>query len=148
MTDFLTCAHLHFHHQNFNYYVRFGNPQYRETVTKYEAYEYFSSGAIFGYIRWEAGQYGTTSWRFFVLCAGDPNTQICKVPGITPGAEVLLKYPGKPVFSAFSMSLTALNKLKLIVQTLRLGIGSRPMHALMRLLPRLPIRQNNTAYGC
>ncbi len=95
MTYFLTRAHLHFDRQNFNYYTRFGSPQYRENVTAWQAYEYFSSGSIFSYIRWEAGEYGTRSWRFFVLRAGDPNAVICKIPGITPGAEVLLDISGQ-----------------------------------------------------
>lgn len=95
MSDFLTRVHLHFHRQSFNYYIRFGNPQYRENMTRWEAYEYFTCGSIFGYVRWEAGKCGTTSWRIFVLRAGDPDTKLCKIPGTTPGAEVLLEASGQ-----------------------------------------------------
>tara|TARA_R110000772_G_scaffold87094_6_gene181828 strand:- start:880 stop:1347 length:468 start_codon:yes stop_codon:yes gene_type:complete len=95
MTDYLTRVHLHFGRHNFNYYVRFGTPKYRDEVTGREAYEYYSKGSIFGYIRWEAGEHGTKSWRFFVLRGGDPNTAVCNIPGITPGAEMLLDVSGQ-----------------------------------------------------
>ncbi|WP_339862510.1 DUF2840 domain-containing protein [Paremcibacter congregatus] len=95
MTDYLTRVHLHFGRDSFNYYIRFGIPKYRDDYTGREAYEYYSCGDIFGYIRWETNEYGTKIWRFFVLQGGDPTTAVCNIPGITPGAEVLLDVSGK-----------------------------------------------------
>ena len=95
MTDYLTRVHLHYGRDSFNYYIRFGIPKYRDDYAGREAYEYYSCGAIFGYIRWETNEYGTKSWRFFVLRGGNPSTAVCSIPGITPGAEVLLDVSGK-----------------------------------------------------
>lgn len=95
MTDFLTRVHLHYGRDNFNYYIRFGIPKYRDDYTGREAYEYYSCGAVFGYIRWETNEYGTKNWRLFVLRGGDPSIAVCHIPGITPGAEVLLDVSGK-----------------------------------------------------
>ena len=95
MTDYLTRVHLHYGRDSFNYYIRFGIPKYRDDYSGREAYEYYSCGAIFGYVRWETNDYGTISWRFFVLRGGDPTMTVCNIQGITPGAEVLLDVSGK-----------------------------------------------------
>lgn len=95
MTDFLTRVHLHYGRDSFNYYIRFGAPKYRDEFTGREAYEYYPTGAIFGYIRWETNEYGTESWRFFVLRGGDLSTTLYNIPGITPGADMLLDVSGR-----------------------------------------------------
>ncbi|NKB54611.1 MAG: DUF2840 domain-containing protein [Rhizobiaceae bacterium] len=95
MTDYLTRVHLHYGRDTFNYYVRFGIPKYRDDYAGREAFEYYPCGAIFGYVRWEANDHGTKSWRFFVLRGGDPTKAVYTIPGITPGAEMLLDISGK-----------------------------------------------------
>ena len=95
MTDYLTRVHLHYGRDNFNYYIRFGVPKYRDEYAGREAYEYYSCGSIFGYIRWETNAYGTKDWRVFILRGGDSSTAVCNITGITPGAEVLLEISGK-----------------------------------------------------
>ncbi len=95
MSEFLTRVHVHYGRECFNYYIRFGIPKYRDDFTGRQAYEYYAAGAIFGYIRWQANDYGTESWRFFVLRAGDDTTQNCSIPGVAPGAEILADITGK-----------------------------------------------------
>ncbi|PHZ86726.1 DUF2840 domain-containing protein [Paremcibacter congregatus] len=95
MTGFLTRVHLHYGRDLFNNYIRFGIPKYRDDFTGREAYEYYPAGAIFGYIKWQANDYDTKSWRFFVLRAGDDTTPQQVIYGITPGAEILADISGK-----------------------------------------------------
>lgn len=95
MSELLTRVHLHYGRDKFNYYIRFGTPKYRDEYNAREAYEYYVPGAIFGYIRWKTNDYGTESWHFFVLLSGDKSGNICSVPGIAPGAEVLVQVYGK-----------------------------------------------------
>lgn len=95
MSDFLTRVHLHYGRDKFNHYIRFGVPTYRDNQSPREAYEYYSTGAIFGYVRWETNNYGTLRWRFFILKGGDEKTFMCSIPGVSPGAEVLADISGK-----------------------------------------------------
>jgi len=95
MRELLTSVHIFYEGNIFNYYTRFGNAKHRDKRSPKEAFEYYSQGEIFGYIRWEANEYGTQSWRFFVLQACDADTKICKIDGIRPGAKVLADISGK-----------------------------------------------------
>ncbi|MCF6344065.1 MAG: DUF2840 domain-containing protein [Devosiaceae bacterium] len=95
MNSFLTRVHIYFKRDFLNYYIRFGNAKYKKKITSQEAFEYYSIGEIFGYIRWEANEYGTQSWRFFVLQACDISTKTYKIAGIKPSAKVLADISGK-----------------------------------------------------
>ena len=95
MGNFLTRVHLHYGRDRFNYYIRFGTPTYRDDYAAREAFEYYATGAIFGYIRWKTNDYGTRSWQLFILQAGDENIHACNIPGVTPGAVVLANISGK-----------------------------------------------------
>ena len=95
MSDFLTRIHINFDRTRFNYYVRFGVPKYQDRQSPTEAYWYFPAGATFGYVRWEAGQYGTEKWRFFILRGTKPGSPVYSIPGVNPGAEVLADVSGK-----------------------------------------------------
>ena len=95
MSDFSTRVHLHYGRDFFNYYIRFGEPKYRDEYSGREAYEYFQKGVVFGYIRWKANEHGTQDWRFFVLRGGNKAAPLCKIPGVSPGAELLADIAGK-----------------------------------------------------
>lgn len=71
-------------------WVRFGRPfdeivhdRRRRAVT-------FAPGAVFSLVHWEAGDYGTTLSRLWVLRAVVPGEPFDRVPFVAPGAEVLL----------------------------------------------------------
>jgi hypothetical protein len=50
----------------------------------------FTPGQIFAYERWRANKYGTQSWQIFVVKAGRHKTCVQRIPGVFPGAELLL----------------------------------------------------------
>lgn len=50
----------------------------------------FAPGAVFALVHWEAGDYGTTLSRLWVLRAVGRGEPFDRVPFVNPGAEVLL----------------------------------------------------------
>ena len=113
MSQFFTHVHLHFDRKNLNYYIRFGACVFREDFTRREAYEYFPTGKIFCYIRWEKGQFGTKKWQVMVLRAGDENTLMHSIEGIEPGAEVLLDISGRERVYRFFRALDQIERLEI-----------------------------------
>ena len=113
MSQFYTRVHLHFGRKMFNYYIRFGECVFREEFTKREAYEYFPTGKIFCYIRWDRGDFGTKNWQVFVLRAGDENTIMHSLIGIEPGAEVLLDISGRERVYRFFTATDQIERLKI-----------------------------------
>ena len=50
---------------------------------------------IFGFVRWRGDQYGTQTWRVIVAQAGRPGERLTRIPGVSPGARLLLHAFGK-----------------------------------------------------
>lgn len=50
---------------------------------------------IFGFVRWCGNQYGTQTWRVSVAQAGRPGERLTRIPGVSPGAHLLLHAFGK-----------------------------------------------------
>lgn len=96
MAELLTRVEIHFLPEFLNYWLRFGNPSHSEDLDRRRAFDYFAPGQVFGYIRWEANEYGTKDWCFYVIRAGDTAFPLDRVPGVTPGGEVLLELRGNP----------------------------------------------------
>ena len=75
-------------------WLRFGAPVCKEPRGRHASVALFAPGQTFGYVRWRGGEHGTTDWQVYVCrvpIKGSERlvaTQI--VPGIEPGAEVLL----------------------------------------------------------
>jgi hypothetical protein len=90
----LTEVEIHFSRDVVNHRLRFGHPAREANVDRRRARAWFAPGALFGYIRWENGPYGTALWRLYVLRAGSPGDDLARVPGVLPGAEILLSLDG------------------------------------------------------
>ena len=137
MPRLLTRVELHFGGDLFNYYIRFGEPKRREELDRRRALEFFAPDQMFGYVRWEANEYGTQDWRFWVLSAGAPHRPLCRVPGVSPGAEVLLALAGKErVHKAFE-AVDAIEALEIDPADVS---RSYYQHVQQRILTRLPVR--------
>lgn len=50
----------------------------------------FTPGSVFAVVHWEAGDYGTTLSRLWVLRAVRPDAPCDRLPFVSPGAEILL----------------------------------------------------------
>ena len=71
-------------------WVRFGRPAEEIVHDRRRRAIAFAPGAIFALVHWEAGDYGTTLSRLWVLRAVGPGEPFDSVPFVNPGAEVLL----------------------------------------------------------
>ena len=50
---------------------------------------------VFGFVRWRGDQHGTQTWRVVVAQAGRPGERLTRIPGVSPGAHLLLHAYGK-----------------------------------------------------
>lgn len=54
----------------------------------------FAPGAVFAYERWRGDAYGTQDWRLFI-CEAKKSGAVARIPGVLPGADILLAAKGK-----------------------------------------------------
>ena len=55
----------------------------------------FNPSQVFGFVRWRGNQFGTQTWRVVVAQAGRPGERLTRIPGVDPGAHLLLHAFGK-----------------------------------------------------
>lgn len=91
----LTRVELAFYPEHTNYWLRFSNPVDRIELDRRRSLAVFEPGQIFGYVRWTANEYGTQDWRLTILEAQEPHIMLSRVPGVSPGVEVLPLVKGK-----------------------------------------------------
>jgi Protein of unknown function (DUF2840) len=68
----------------------------------------FEPGQVFAYERWRGDKYGTQDWRLFI-CAAVDGGSVTNVPGVKPGADVLLQARGR---ARVKRALAAIDLLK------------------------------------
>lgn len=71
-------------------WVRFGRPADEIIHDRRRRAVTFAPGAVFALVHWEAGDYGTTLSRLWVLRAVEAGEPFARVPFVAPGAEVFL----------------------------------------------------------
>lgn len=92
--DRLTVVVIDYKTRRRNHRLLFGAPRLEIRRGWRRRLAAFSPGDVFGYERWRADQYGTQDWRFYVCqCAQDGS--LARIPGVLPGAEILLSAYGK-----------------------------------------------------
>ena len=92
----LTEVELVFYERRIEHWLRFGNPLNERILDRRRRVVAFLPGQVFAFVRWEGNDYGTVSSRLDILRAGASGEPIATVPGITPGADVLLRLDGWP----------------------------------------------------
>lgn len=92
-----TISHLSLTHlgPNANDRLLFGRPGKTEKLSSKSTLHVFERDQIFGYVRWRGDEYGTQTWRVIVAQAGSPGERLTRIPGIQPGAHLLLHAFGK-----------------------------------------------------
>lgn len=78
-----------------NHRLLFGSPDATPKSRLINTAHRFKQGHIFGYVRWRGDKYGTQTWRVVVAQAGSPEERLTRIPGIHPGAHLLLHAFGK-----------------------------------------------------
>lgn len=90
-----TRVSLAYVHQRFNLYLRFGQPERTLQLDHWRRCAVFNPSAIFCRVRWQANDHGTTLWQLMVLQAGTPLDTLQRLPGVRPGARILLHVEGE-----------------------------------------------------
>ncbi|MDZ4291246.1 MAG: DUF2840 domain-containing protein [Hydrogenophaga sp.] len=91
----LTRVSLAYVHQRFNLYLRFGQPEHTVQLDHWRRCAVFKTLAMFCRVRSQANDHGTTLWQLMVLQAGAPLDTLQRLPGVRPGARLLLHAEGE-----------------------------------------------------
>lgn len=73
----------------------FGRPKKSSRVSEAQEEWSFIPFQIFGFVRWRGDEFGTQTWRVVVARAGRPSERLTRIPGVNPGAHLLLHAFGK-----------------------------------------------------
>lgn len=73
----------------------FGHPSASSKDPSDDVELLFTPNQAFGFVRWRGDGYGTQTWRVVVAQAGRPGEQLTRIPGVSPGAHLLLHAFGK-----------------------------------------------------
>ena len=91
----LTRVALAYIEPRFKLYLRFGEPARTHQLDRWRRCAVFLPGAMFCRIRWEANDYGTIRWQLMVMQACTPLDAAQRIPGVQPGARLLLHAEGE-----------------------------------------------------
>ncbi|RQV09072.1 DUF2840 domain-containing protein [Burkholderia cenocepacia] len=107
----LTRVSLAYIEQRIDLYLRFGEPARIVRLDRWRRVAVFLPGAIFCRIRWHANDYGTVLWQLMVMQACTPLDAAQRIPGVLPGARLLLHAEGEPAVRAVLAQLDAIEAL-------------------------------------
>jgi len=91
----LTRLSLAYIERQFKLYLRFGEPARIHRIDRWRRCAVFIPSSTFCRIRWQANAYGTIRWQLMVMQAGTPLDAIQRIPGVQPGARLLLHAEGE-----------------------------------------------------
>jgi hypothetical protein len=109
----LTRVSLAFVERRINLYLRFGQPAHAIQLDQWRRCAVFLPAAVFCRIRWESNDYGTIRWQLLVLRACTPIDAMQRIPGIRPGAGVLLHAEGERKVKAVLQQIDAIEALSI-----------------------------------
>ncbi|WP_454710805.1 DUF2840 domain-containing protein [Cupriavidus nantongensis] len=104
----LTRVSLAYVEQRIDLYLRFGEPARIVRLDRWRRVAVFLPGAMFCRIRWQANDYGTIRWQLMVMQACTPLDAAQRIPGVLPGACLLLHAEGEPAVRAVLAQLDAI----------------------------------------
>lgn len=90
----LTRVALAYIDQRFDLYLRFGDPARIIRFDRWRRCAVFTPNAVLCRIRWQANDYGTIRWQLMVMQACTPLDAAQRIPGVQPGARLLLHAEG------------------------------------------------------
>ena len=104
----LTRVALAFVEQRINLYLRFGDAARTVQLDRWRRSAMFLPASIFCRIRWESNDYGTTRWQLMVMQACTPLDAVQRIPGVQPGARLLLHAEGEQKVRAVLMKIDSI----------------------------------------
>ncbi|MBU9610616.1 DUF2840 domain-containing protein [Burkholderia multivorans] len=107
----LTRVSLAYVEQRIDVYLRFGEPARTVRLDRWRRVAVFLPRALFCRIRWQANDYGTIRWQLMLMQACTPLDAAQRIPGVLPGARLLLHAEGEPAVRAVLAQLDAIEAL-------------------------------------
>ncbi|MGK0129847.1 DUF2840 domain-containing protein [Pseudomonas aeruginosa] len=107
----LTRVSLAYVEQRIKLYLRFGEPVRITRLDHWRRIAVFLPGAVFCRIRWRANDYGTIRWQLMVMQACTPLDTVQRIPGVLPGARLLLHTEGDNTVRAVLERIDAIEAL-------------------------------------
>ena len=104
----LTRVSLAYIERRIDIYLRFGEPARTIRLDRWRRVAMFLPGAMFCRIRWHANDYGTVRWQLVVMQACTPLDAAQRIPGVQPGAYLLLHAEGEPTVRSVLAQLDAI----------------------------------------
>jgi len=104
----LTRVSLAYIEQRIDVYLRFGEPARTIRLDRWRRVAVFLPRAMFCRIHWQANDYGTIRWQLMVMQACTPLDAAQRIPGVLPGARLLLHAEGEPAVRAALAQLDAI----------------------------------------
>ena len=107
----LTRVALAYIDQRFALYLRFGEPARTIRYDRWRRCAVFLPGAVFCRIRWQSNDFGTVRWQLMVMQACTPLDAMQTIPGIRPGARLLLHAEGEQQVQSVLPQIDAIETL-------------------------------------
>lgn len=107
----LTRVALAYIDQRFDLYLRFGDPARIIRFDRWRRCAVFTPNAVLCRIRWQANDYGTIRWQLMVMQACMPMGGAQRIPGVQPGARLLLHAEGEQSVRAVLERIDAIEAL-------------------------------------
>jgi hypothetical protein len=107
----LTRVALAFVDKRINLYLRFGESVRTIQLDRWRRSAVFLPASIFCRIRWESNDYGTVRWQLMVMQACTQLDVVQRIPGVRPGARILLHAEGKQKVRAVLEKIDAIEAL-------------------------------------
>jgi len=104
----LTRVSLAYIEQRIDVYLRFGEPAHIVRLDRWRRVAVFLPRAMFCRIRWHANDYGTIRWQLMVIQAYTPLDAVQRIPGVRPGARLLLHAEGESAVRAVLVQIDAI----------------------------------------
>lgn len=92
-------------------WIRFGRSASERIIDRRSRIVAFAPGAVFGFVRWRSGEYGTVESRIAVLRAVLPGEGFTTYPFVAPGAEILLNLSGWTRVQAVLDAIDAIERI-------------------------------------
>ena len=107
----LTRVSLAYVEQRIDLYLRFGEPARTIRLDRWRRVAVFLPSALFCRIRWQANDYGTVRCQLMVMQACTPLDAAQRIPGVLPGARLLLHAENEPAVRAVLERIDAIAAL-------------------------------------
>ncbi len=107
----LTRVALAYIDQRFDLYLRFGEPARIIRHDRWRRVAMFLPNAMFCRIRWQSNDFGTVRWQLMVMQACTPLDAAQRIPGVQPGARLLLHAEGENQVRAVLERIDAIEAL-------------------------------------